>query len=126
MTALEVVTKYLEAMRAGDYETGFSFYADDIEGRFPGRSRFAREVRGREELTGLLREIVDSVDDTEIELIDTLAGESNVALMLDERFVRGGETLVSRQVNVYTITGEKITRIEIFVGDQHALDAFLG
>jgi ketosteroid isomerase-like protein len=126
MTALEVVTKYLEAMRAGDYETGFSFYADDIEGSFPGRSRFAREVRGRDELIGLLREMLDSVDDVRIEMIDTLAGESHVALMMEEHLTRDAETFVSRRINVYRVEGDLITRVEVFEDDLYGLDAFLG
>jgi hypothetical protein len=36
---LEVIGRYLDVMRSGDRETGYTFFAEDVSFHIPGRSR---------------------------------------------------------------------------------------
>jgi ketosteroid isomerase-like protein len=47
-TPSEVIDRYIAAMRSGDYETGFGFFAEDVVFRIPGRSEWAGEHKGRD------------------------------------------------------------------------------
>ena len=45
---LEVIGRYLDVMRSGDRETGYTFFAEDASFHIPGRSAFAGDHRGRD------------------------------------------------------------------------------
>jgi ketosteroid isomerase-like protein len=45
---LEVIGRYLDVMRSGDRETGYTFFAEDVSFHIPGRSAFAGNHRGRD------------------------------------------------------------------------------
>jgi hypothetical protein len=61
----------------------------------------------------------------EVELIDMLASEERVALILHERLQGATRTLDMRRANVYRIRDEQIVEVWIFEGDQYAVDDFL-
>jgi ketosteroid isomerase-like protein len=118
--------QYLEAMRSGDREAAFGHYAEDIVGHVPGRSSRAGELRGKDAVVGYIRAVVAHASEgVEVELIDMLASEERVALIVRERLRRDGRTLDMRRVNVYRVEGEKIVEIRIFEADQYAVDEFL-
>ena len=117
--------RYLDAVRRGDWETGFGFFADDIVFRIPGRSQFAGEHRG----LATAREYIESARalsegaEVEVELIDMLASEERVALIVREQFHRDGDPIEIRRANVYRIRDDQIAEIWIFEADQYAVDA---
>jgi len=118
--------QYLEAMRSGDREAAFGHYAEDIVGHVPGRSSRAGELRGKDAVVGYIRAVVAHASEgVEVDLIDMLASEERVALIVRERLRRDGRTLDMRRVNVYRVEGEKIVEIRIFEADQYAVDEFL-
>jgi ketosteroid isomerase-like protein len=49
----------LSRLRAGDYRPLMRFYAKDVRFRFPGRSSWAGELHGKDELERWLRRFVD-------------------------------------------------------------------
>jgi ketosteroid isomerase-like protein len=61
----------------------------------------------------------------ELELVDMLAGEERVLLLVRERFHGDGPPLEIRRANVYTVRNDKIVEIAIFEGDQYAVDELL-
>jgi ketosteroid isomerase-like protein len=61
----------------------------------------------------------------EVELVDMLAGEERVLLLVRERFHGDGPPLEIRRANVYTVRDDKIVEIAIFEGDQYAVDELL-
>jgi len=126
VTPRELITKYLAAARAGDWETAFEYFADDIVFRIPGRSRFAGELRGKEAAVEYIQSFRDHYGEGEIEveLIDMLASDDRVALLVRERFI-GDETVEIRRANVYRVRDEAIAEITIFEGDQYTVDALM-
>src|SRR6266511_3574720 len=125
MAPLDVMRLYLDAMQRGDRKTAFGYYAEDVVFHVPGRSAFAGERRGRDAAIAYIRAAVARAQDVEVELIDMLASEEHVALILRERLQGATRTLDMRRANVYRIRGEQIVEVWIFEGDQYAVDDFL-
>jgi ketosteroid isomerase-like protein len=126
MTApLEVMRRYIAAARRGDWDAAFACYADDAVGRVPGRSALAGELRGREAIRRYIEtaRALSHGHDVELELIDMLASEERVALLLSERFHLEDRTVDIRRANVYRVRGDEIAEVWIFEGDQYEVDA---
>ena len=126
MTPREVITQYLSAARAGDWDTAYRYFADDIVFRIPGRSRFAGERRGKDAAVEYIQSFRDHYGegDIQVELIDMLASDDRVALLVRERFL-GDETIEIRRANVYRVRDDAIVEITIFEGDQYTVDALM-
>ena len=127
MTAAEVqvvMDRYIDAVRAGDWETAFGFFADDIVLRVPGRSSLAGERRGRQAARAYIDAALAKAhgQEVEVELIDRLTSEERVALIVRERFARPDRDVEIRRANVYRIAGGRIVEIWIFEADQYAVD----
>jgi uncharacterized protein len=126
VTPRELITKYLAAAKAGDWDTAYGYFADDIVFRIPGRSRLAGERRGKEAAVEYIQTIRDHYREgaIELELIDMLASDERVALLIRERFL-GDETIEIRRANVYRVRDDAIVEITIFEGDQDKVDALM-
>jgi uncharacterized protein len=126
VTPRELITKYLAAAKAGDWDTAYGYFADDIVFRIPGRSRLAGECRGKEAAVEYIQTIRDHYREgaIELELIDMLASDERVALLIRERFL-GDETIEIRRANVYRVQDDAIAEITIFEGDQDKVDALM-
>jgi uncharacterized protein len=127
MTAAEVqvvMDRYIDAVRAGDWEAAFRFFADDIVLRVPGRSALAGERRGREAARAYIDAALAKAhgQEVEVELIDMLASDERVALIVRERFARPDGDVEIRRANVYRIAGGQVVEIWIFEADQYAAD----
>jgi ketosteroid isomerase-like protein len=127
MTPLEVMQRYLDAAMRGDWDTGFGFFAEDVVLRIPGRSEFAGEHRGKQVAIDYIRTAQARSEgaEVELELIDMLASEERVALLVRERFHREDGVVDIRRANVYRVQGERIVEIWIFEADQYAVDELL-
>jgi uncharacterized protein len=119
--------RYLDAARRGDWETGSSFFAEDIVLHVPGRSALAGEHRGREAALSYIEAALARSHDAavDIELIDMLTSDERVALILRERFKREDGVVEIARANVYRIRGDEIAEVWIFEGDQYAVDELL-
>jgi ketosteroid isomerase-like protein len=126
VTPQELITEYLTAARAGDWDTAFRYFGDDIVFRIPGRSRFAGELRGKEAAVEYIQSFRDHYreGEIEVELIDMLASDDRVALLVRERFL-GDQTIEIRRANVYRVRDDAIVEITIFEGDQYTVDALM-
>jgi uncharacterized protein len=124
MSALDVMRRYLEAVQHGDWETGFGFFADDIVLHVPGRSSLAGEHRGREAAEGYLQAALARAHgaQVEVELVDMLASEERVALIVRETFSRPGADVEIRRANVYRLRGDRIAEVWIFEANQYEVD----
>jgi ketosteroid isomerase-like protein len=125
VTASELMDRYIAAMRSGDWETGFGFYADDIVLHVPGRSALAGTHRGRDAAVRYIQSAIGLAHDVDVELVDMLAGGDHVALLVRERFTADGGTVEIRRANVYRVCDGKIAELRIFEADQYAVDALL-
>jgi ketosteroid isomerase-like protein len=124
MAALDVMRRYLKAAQAGDWETGFGFFADDIVLHVPGRSSLAGEHRGREAAMAYLEAALARSHGAEVEvaLVDMLASEERVALVVRERFQRPGGAVEIRRANLYRLRGDQIVEISILEANQYEVD----
>jgi uncharacterized protein len=127
MTTIELMRDYIDCAHRGDWETGFGYFAEDVEIRIPGASPFAGEHRGRD----VARRYIETAralsrdHAVELELIDMLASEERVALLVRERFHTAEGPVEIRRCNVYRWRDGQIAEIWIFEGDQYAVDAML-
>ena len=124
MGALDVMRRYLQAAQRGDWETGFGFFADDIVLHVPGRSALAGEHRGRDAARGYLEAALARSHgaEVEVELVDMLASEDRVALIVRERFQRPDGPVEIRRANLYRLGGDQIMEIWIFEANQYEVD----
>jgi uncharacterized protein len=127
VTARELMSDYLAAAKRGDWDTAFGYFADDIELHIPGRSAFAGHRRGKAAAVGYIQSVRDQYADgkIELELIDMLASDERVALLVRERFHGDGPPLEIRRANVYRVRGDRILEIRIFEADQYVVDELL-
>jgi uncharacterized protein len=118
------MTEYLGAARRGDWDTAFGFFADDIVMHVPGRSSFAGERLGKDAAVDYIQTVRShyAEGEIELELIDLLASEDRVALLVRERFHGRGPSVEIRRANVYRVQGDRIAEISIFEADQYAVD----
>jgi ketosteroid isomerase-like protein len=127
MTPRELMTDYLTAAQRGDWETAFGFFAENIAVHVPGRSAFAGNLHGKMAAVNYIQAIRDHYRDgtIELELIDMLASDDRVALLVREVFHGDGAPTEIRRANVYRIQGDEIVEISIFERDQYAVDELL-
>ena len=127
MSARELIDDYLAAARRGDWDTASGYFADDLVVHIPGRSSFAGDRKGKEAAMEYIQAIRDHYRDGEIELelVDMLASEDRVALLVRERFLGRGEPVEIRRANVYRVAGDAIVEISIFEADQYVVDALM-
>ena len=127
MTPRELMTDYLAAAKRGDWDTAFSFLADDLLIHIPGRSAFAGQRLGKDAAVGYIQTIRERYPDgaIELEVIDMLCSEERVVLLLRERFHGEGEPVEIRRANVYRVKGGKVVEVSIFEADQYVVDELL-
>src|SRR5512132_1335836 len=61
----------------------------------------------------------------EVELVDMLASEERVALVVRERFGRPGGAVEIRRANLYRLRGDQIVEVWIFEANQYEVDELL-
>jgi ketosteroid isomerase-like protein len=124
MAAIDVMRRYLQTVQRGDWPAAFGFFADDVVLHAPGRSPLAGEHRGRPAVEAYLHAALarSHAAGVEVELVDMLASEEQVALIVRERFSRPGGTVEIRRANVYRLRGDRITEIWIFEANQYEAD----
>jgi ketosteroid isomerase-like protein len=130
MTIPELMRAYVACARRGDWDTAFDYFAEDvrIRIRIPGGFPLAGEHRGRD----LARHYIETAralshdHDVELELLDMLASDQRVALLVRERFHTAGGPVDIRRCNVYRWDDGRIAEIWIFEADQYAVDALFG
>jgi ketosteroid isomerase-like protein len=128
MAPIDLIQGYLTAMRSGDRTTGYGFFAEDLVVRIPGRSAFSGTHQGRQVAIDYIQSAVAKAHagDVEVELVDALAGEDRVCLLLLERFSLDRGVVEIRRANVYRVRGDEIVEVWIFEGDQYEVDALFG
>ena len=127
MAAVEVIDRYVGAVRRGDWTAAYSLLAEDLVPHVPGRSALAGELRGREAAIANVEaaRAKSRGAEVEVELIDRLASEERVMLLVRERFAREDRVVEIGRANVYTVRDGAIVEVWIFEGDQYAVDELL-
>jgi ketosteroid isomerase-like protein len=127
-TPIEVMQSYIAAARSGDFSAAYRFYSEDIVGHVPGRSAFAGELRGRQAVIGYIEHARALSRDADVELnvVDMLASDERVALIVREVFHRSTGDVEIRRSNVYRVRGGQIVEISIYEANQYEVDALVG
>jgi ketosteroid isomerase-like protein len=127
MSAADVMHRYVEAARSGDFDRAFGMFAEDIAFRVPGRSAHAGEHRGRDGAMAYINaaRALSRDHDVGVEVLDALTSDDRFALLVSERFHLDGRTVQIRRANVYRVRGEEIVEVWIFEGDQYEVDALM-
>jgi ketosteroid isomerase-like protein len=115
-----VVRSYLDAMQRGDWDAGLAHTAPGVVRRVPGDSPLGGERRGRAAALDYIRSVTAHASEIDVELVDRLVGERNVALLARERITHDDIRLEALRTNVYRVENGAITEISIFESDQHA------
>ena len=127
MTPLDLIHRYVSAMKSGDRETGYGYFAEDIVFTVPGRSKFAGTHHGRATARDYIETAIahSNEGEIELELVDMLASDDRVAIIINERFVRAEGVVEIPRANVYRIEDDEIVEIRIYEGNQYGADALL-
>jgi ketosteroid isomerase-like protein len=127
VAAVEVIDRYVGAVRRGDWTAAYSLLAEDLVAHVPGRSALAGELRGREAAIAYIEaaRAKSPGAEVEVELIDTLSSEERVMLLVRERFAREDGFVEIGRANVYTVRDGAIVEVWIFDADQYAVDELL-
>ena len=128
MDAAEVVAAYAAAWNDGDTERAWSYFADDVVMRLPGRGALAGEHHGREAVLAAIRALLERTSDSyaQVQVIDRLVSNDRVALVLREIATRGEERVEHRRVSLYRVANGQIVDIDIYEANQYEVDAFFG
>jgi ketosteroid isomerase-like protein len=128
MSADEVMRKYAAAWARGDPEAAFTFYADDVVMRLPGRGALAGVHEGKAAVIATIQGLLARTDGipVTVEVLERLVSDTTVALQVREVATRGDEVLDLRRVNVYSVRDGKIVDIDIYEANQYDVDEFFG
>ena len=126
-SATELMTEYLASAKRGDWDAAYSYFATDMTVHIPGESAFAGEHHGREAAIEYIEAIRSHFMNggIELEVVDMLASEERVALLVRERFYGDGAPVTIRRANVYRVHDGEIVEISIFEADQYLVDAMV-
>ncbi len=120
----DLMSRYLDCARSGDWESAFRFFSDEIVLHVPGRSAFAGELRGKDAVRRYLEAAIAHAQESkvEVELVEMLVGDERVALIVKERFPRPEGAVEIRRANVYRVRDEMIDEVWIFEANQYEVD----
>jgi ketosteroid isomerase-like protein len=122
VTPRDLITDYLRAARSGDWPTAYAYFADDLRVRIPGRSEWAGERVGKQHAIDYIDAAFERhAGKVEVDLVDMLASEERVVLIVRERFL-GATPVEILRANAYTVHDGRIVAIDIFEGDQYDVD----
>ena len=126
-SATEVMTDYLAAAKRGDWDTAYGYFAEDMTVHIPGESAFAGDHCGRDAAIEYINAVRNHFMNggIELEVVDMLAGEERVALLVAERFFGEDLPITIRRANVYRVRGGEIVEISIFEADQYVVDVMI-
>ena len=122
----ELLNRYVEALERKDLQAATAFWADDVVLHAQGRHLFAGDFFGKRAFLEYHRRLFAELEGT-IELVevrDVLVGSERAVTLVKERAVRGERTLEFDRVNVYEISGGRITEIWSYDSDPYTLDEF--
>ena len=115
---------YIAAARSGDFSAAYRFYSDDIVGHVPGRSAFAGQLRGRDAVVGYIEtaRAISHGSDVEVDVIDVMASDERVALLVREVFHLASGDIEIKRSNVYRVRDGEIIEIWIYEANQYEVD----
>ncbi len=109
--AREVVTRYLDAMAASDWDTLAATLAPDVERIGP----YGDDFHGRDAYAGFLAGIIGSLSGYALVVVDTIADGNRVAVELHETVDDGDARLRTDETVVFDIAGGLIVKVAVYL-----------
>jgi ketosteroid isomerase-like protein len=123
----ELMRTGYDAFGKGDMDTIRSLFADDIVWHSPGRSQFAGDYRGVDEVLGQFAKLMEYTGGTfRLEIHDVLADDDHAVVLVRAQAERGDKKLDDTSVQVWHIKDGKATEQWLHPGNQYASDEFFG
>lgn len=125
---LAVTTRYFDALAAGDLATVGASMADDIEWHQPGDNRFSGVHRGPAAVGAMIAGMGEVSEGTfRLEVTGPMMANGElVAVPVSFTGERADARMDMPGVDLITVRGGRIVRVDLFSGDGAAEDAFWG
>jgi uncharacterized protein len=122
----DLVREQYAALERGDMDAlRNQCWTDDVRWHVPGRSPFAGDYEGPEQVLRVFARIFELTSDTlSSELHDVLANDEHAVALITTRAERAGKQLNDNQVDTYHFRDGKISEIWTQSTDQYAQDEF--
>ena len=122
MSKAELVQQALAAVRTGDLERARELVRHDFVWHIPGTSSISGDVVGVEAWSEKLGRLLGA--GLQPQLIEMLEGDSFVAAIQRNTATAPTASLDVQVVNLFTIAGDRVARLDTFFGDQVAAETF--
>ena len=112
------------ALITRDWERMRTLLHDDVEWTLPGENHISGTTKGVDEVVGHFQLIAGY--GVSFTLLRVLVSRENFALNIRNQARRGEHSLDEYLATVCFVDGSRIRRIETYLSDVHAMDAFFG
>lgn len=116
----QAIREATEALDEGDVERFLSFHTDDAVLHIPGRSPFAGDYKGKENLRQAARAQAQTGSRTEIH--DILVTSEHAVMLGVARWNVGGQEIEDREVLVFHHRDGQISEVWFYPSDQYSFD----
>jgi len=121
-----LLRKVDEAMTAGDMDTFWGGYADDVVTHVAGTSTLAGDYKGIDQLQELFGRFMERAGDFTFDPHDYLANDEHGLILQNSHYRKAGKALDSNDIFIYHFRDGKISEFWMSSEDQAGVDAFLG
>ncbi|MDP9069530.1 MAG: nuclear transport factor 2 family protein [Actinomycetota bacterium] len=118
----DVVQQALGTIIMRDLSAAEAVVAQDFVWHIPGRSVIGGDAVGAAGWADKLHRLLGA--GLRPQLLTMLEGDEQVAVLQRNVAEAGDHSLDVRVVNLFTVRDGKVSRLETFFGDQHAVEAF--
>jgi uncharacterized protein len=123
---VELLRRIDQAQVAGDLETFFAQYTDDVLVHVGGDSKLSGDYRGLEQLQALFGRFMEASGEYAFENHAYLADDEHGIILQRSTMQRGGETFSTNEVFVMHFRGGKVSEFWYLPVDQAGVDAWFG
>jgi ketosteroid isomerase-like protein len=121
----QILEAHIAALSSGDVATAMSFYAADCTLFYPGRNPLSGTYQGTDEVLGFLGKAMELAEGTfHVDVHAILADSERVVALVSPSASRQGRSLTWESVDVYVMSGGKISEHRVLEEDQYAVDDF--
>lgn len=118
----ELIQQALAAVRTGELDRANELVADGFVWHIPGSSVISGDALGVQQWSEKLRRLLGA--GLQPQLLEMLEGETYVAAIQRNTAEVNGATLDVQVVNLFTVDGGKVSRLDTFFSDQASADTF--
>lgn len=121
----DLLRRGYEAFATGDMDTLNEQFADDIVFHVAGRSPFAGDYKGKQEVFAFFGRLAQETEGTfRNEVHDILANDEHGVALVRTSGQRGGKSLEDNSVHVLHLENGKVKELWTHPGDLYAIDEF--